>query len=100
MKIKKLLGMIAVDASAKDIGKIIDVDFDTETGKIEKIVISLKKSFLSNEKIEVDFDDVKSIGDYVLINTKIEISEDKSKDIDESEPIIETVDAEIVEDDD
>ncbi|MCQ2964896.1 MAG: PRC-barrel domain-containing protein [archaeon] len=98
MKIKQLLGMVAVDNNANDIGKIIDVDFDPSSGKIEKLTISLKKSFLSNEKVEVSFDDVKSIGDYVLLDTEIETKLDV-EDIDESEPVIQTVEAEIVEDD-
>ena len=96
MKIKELLGMVAVDNNAKDIGKIIDVDFNPATGKLEKLTISLKKSFLSNEKIEISFDDVRSIGDYVLLDKEIET---EVEDIDESEPVIQTVEAEIVKDD-
>ena len=98
MKIKELLGMVVVDNNANDIGKIIDVDFNPATGKLEKLTISLKKSFLSNEKLEVSFDDVRSIGDYVLLDTGIK-SEVESEDIGESEPVIQTVEAEIVKDD-
>ena len=97
MKIKELLGMVAVDNNANDIGKIIDVDFNPVTGKLEKLTISLKKSFLSNEKLEVSFDDVRSIGDYVLLDTEIE-TEVKAEEIDEEEPVIQTVEAEIVKD--
>lgn len=97
MKIKELLGMVAVDNNANDIGKIIDIDFNPSTGKLEKLTISLKKSFLSNEKVEISFDDVRSIGDYVLLDTEIKLEE--SEDIDESEPVIQTVEAEIVKDD-
>ena len=97
MKIKQLLGMVAVDNNANDIGKIIDVDFDPISGKLEKLTISLKKSFLSNEKVEISFDDVRSIGDYVLLDTEIE-TEVKAEEIDESEPVIQTVEAEIVKD--
>ena len=89
--------MVAVDNNANDIGKIIDVDFDPISGKLEKLTISLKKSFLSNEKVEISFDDVRSIGDYVLLDTEIK-SEVESTDIDESEPVIQTVEAEIVKD--
>ena len=98
MKIKQLLGMVAVDNNANDIGKISDVDFDPVSGKLEKLTISLKKSFLSNEKVEISFDDVRSIADYVLLDTGIK-SEVESEDIGESEPVIQTVEAEIVEDD-
>lgn len=95
MKIKELLGMVVVDNNANDIGKISDVDFDSVSGKLEKLTISLKKSFLSNEKVEISFDDVRSIGDYVLLDNEIK-SEVESEDIDESEPVIQTVEAEIV----
>ena len=89
--------LVVVDNNANDIGKIIDVDFNPVTGKLEKLTISLKKSFLSNEKLEVSFDDVRSIGDYVLLDTEIE-TEVKAEEIDEEEPVIQTVEAEIVKD--
>ena len=72
MKIKQLLGMMALDVNANEVGKIDDVEFDKEEGKITAITIILKKNFISSDKIEVDFEDVKSIGDYVLL--KIEIN--------------------------
>ena len=72
MKIKQLLGMLALDANANEIGKIIDADFDSETGAITQVVISLKKNFLSSNQMEVDFTDVKSIGDYVLLNIEVD----------------------------
>ncbi len=97
MKIKELLGMVAVDANANDIGKIIDVDFNPSTAKITNLTISLKKSFLSNEKFEVDFDDVKSIGDYVLLNTIVNNLNDSIENADSSEIVIETLDAEVVD---
>ena len=72
MKIKQLLGMMALDANANEVGKIDDVDFNPEEGVINNITIILKKNFISSDKIEVDFEDVKSIGDYVLLNKEID----------------------------
>ncbi len=72
MKIKQLLGMLALDANANEIGKIIDADFETDTGAITQVVISLKKNFISSNQLEVDFSDVKSIGDYVLLNIEVD----------------------------
>ena len=63
MKIKQLLGMMALDANANEVGKIDDAD--------TAITIVLKKNFISSNKIEIDFEDVKSIGDYVLLNKEI-----------------------------
>ena len=58
------------------------------------------KNFISSNKIEIDFEDVKSIGDYVLldkeINKEAAIEEaEKAKDAKEE---VEEVEAEIVED--
>ena len=71
MKIKQLLGMMALDANANEVGKIDDVEFDKEEGQITALTIVLKKNIISSNKIEVDFEDVKSIGDYVLLNKEI-----------------------------
>ena len=100
MKIKQLLGMMALDANANEVGKIDDAEFDPKEGKINAITIVLKKNFISSNKIEIDFEDVKSIGDYVLldkeINKEAAIEEaEKAKDAKEE---VEEVEAEIVED--
>ena len=71
MKIKQLLGMMALDANANEVGKIDDAEFDPVEGNITAITIVLKKNFISSDKIEVDFEDVKSIGDYVLLDKEI-----------------------------
>ena len=99
MKIKQLLGMMALDANANEVGKIDDAEFDPKEGKITAITIVLKKNFISSNKIEIDFEDVKSIGDYVLldkeINKEAAIEEaEKAKEAKEEEE----VEAEIVDD--
>ena len=40
-------------------------------GQITAMTIILKKNFISSDKIEIDFEDVKSIGDYVLLNKEV-----------------------------
>ena len=62
MKIKQLLGMKALDANANEVGKIDDAEFDPVEGQITAMTIILKKNFISSDKIEIDFEDVKSIG--------------------------------------
>ena len=100
MKIKQLLGMMALDANANEVGKIDDAEFDPVEGKINAITIVLKKNIISSNKIEVDFEDVKSIGDYVLLNKEINkeaaIEESKKAKEEEAE-VAEEVEAEIVE---
>ena len=41
MKIKQLLGMMALDANANEVGKIDDAEFDPKEGKINAITIFL-----------------------------------------------------------
>ena len=104
MKIKQLLGMMALDSNANEVGKIEDVEFDPQEGNIVSITIVLKKNIISSNKIEVDFADVKSIGDYVLldkeINKEAAIEEaKKAKEEAEAEAKeVEEVEAEIVDD--
>lgn len=71
MRIKKLLGMQVLDVDANDIGKIDDIEFSSETGDIEKIVVSLKKNILSHDEIMIHYGNIKSIGDYVLLKVNI-----------------------------
>ncbi|MCL2115754.1 MAG: PRC-barrel domain-containing protein [Methanobrevibacter sp.] len=71
MRIKKLLGMQVLDVDANNIGKIDDVEFVFETGEIKKIIVSLKKNILSNDEIIIHYDNIKSIGDYVLLKVNI-----------------------------
>lgn len=96
MKIKQLLGMMALDANANEVGKIDDAEFDPVEGNITAITIILKKNFISSDKIEIDFEDVKSIGDYVLLDKEInkEAAIEESK---KSKEEVEEVEAEIVD---
>ena len=67
MRIKKLLGMQVLDADANHIGKIDDIEFNSDTGEIEKMLVSLKKNIFSNDETVIPYDNIKSIGDYVLL---------------------------------
>lgn len=100
MKIKQLLGMMALDANANEVGKIDDAEFDPVEGKINAITIVLKKNFISSNKIEIDFEDVKSIGDYVLLDKEInkEAAIEEAEKAKEAKEEVEEVEAEIVDD--
>ena len=71
MKIKEFIGSTVLDKNANVVGKIENVDFDTETGKIETIELSLQKNLFSKDELEISFDDVATIGAYVILNTEI-----------------------------
>ena len=71
MKIKEFLGSTVLDKNANEVGKVDNVDFDTATGKIEKITLTLQKNIFSRDELEIDFDDVATIGAYIILNKEI-----------------------------
>ena len=71
MKIKEFLGCTVLDKNAYEVGKVDNIDFDPETGKIEKITLTLQKNIFSKDELEIDFDDVATIGAYVILNKEI-----------------------------
>jgi sporulation protein YlmC with PRC-barrel domain len=81
MRAKQFFGITVLDKNVNEVGKIEDVEIDTESGKVTTIIISLKKGILSNDSIEVDFDKIATIGDYILLSEVI------SKDDDEVEEV-------------
>ena len=91
MKIKEFLGCTVLDKNAYEVGKVDNVDFDTETGKIENITLTLQKNIFSKDELEISFDDVATIGAYVILNKEIPK---------EAEKEAETVEVEIEDEDD
>ena len=87
MKIKEFIGSTVLDKNAYEVGKIDNVDFDKETGKIETISLTLQKNLFSRDELEISFEDVATIGAYVILN----------KEIAQEEEVAEEVDAETVE---
>ena len=75
MRAKKFFGITVLDKKVKEVGKVDDVEIDTETGKVVSLIVSLKKGILSNDEIEVDFENIATIGDYILLDTEIETAE-------------------------
>ena len=63
--------MKVLDTDAKEVGKVVDADFDSESGQIQKLTISLKKNMISSDEVVVRYDNIKSIGDYVLLDVNI-----------------------------
>ena len=81
MKIREFLGSTVLDEKAYEVGKIDNVDFDTETGKIEKITLTLQKNIFSKDELEIDFDDVATIGAYVILNKVIPKQEEAEETV-------------------
>ena len=51
MKIKEFVGSTVLDKNANVVGKIDNVDFDTETGKIGTIILTLQKNLFSRDEL-------------------------------------------------
>ena len=86
MQIREFIGSTVLDKNANVVGKIENVDFDTETGKIETIILSLQKNLFSKDELEISFDDVATIGAYVILNTEI-AQEEEAEDEEEAETV-------------
>lgn len=76
MKIKEFIGSTVLDKNANVVGKVENVDFDTETGKIETITLTLQKNIFSRDELEISFEDIATIGAYIILNKEIEKEEE------------------------
>ena len=73
MKIKEFIGSTVLDKNANEVGRIDNVDFDKETGKIEAVTLTLQKNIFSRDELEISFEDIATIGAYVILNPKASI---------------------------
>ena len=48
MRAKQLFGITVLDKDVNEVGKIEDLEIDTETGNVTKIIISLPNGILIN----------------------------------------------------
>ena len=94
MQIKEFIGSTVLDKNENVVGKVDNVDFDTETGKIETIALTLQKNIFTRDELEINFDDIQTIGAYVILNKEIE--NEVEEEAEEAEA--ETVEIEIEED--
>ena len=79
MKIKQFIGSTVLDKNAYEVGKVDNLDFDTETGKIETITLTLQKNIFSKDELEINFEDIATIGAYVILNKEILKEEDEEE---------------------
>ena len=94
MQIKEFIGSTVLVKNANVVGRIDNVDFNTETGKIEKISLTLQKNIFSRDELEITFEDIQTIGAYVILNKEIE----KETEEEAVEEEAETVEVQIEED--
>ena len=93
MKIKEFLGSTVLDKNAYEVVKVSNVDFDVDTGKIENITLTLQKNIFSRDELEISFDDVATIGAYVILSK--EIPKEAEAEAEEAEEEAKTVEVTI-----
>ena len=85
MKIKEFLGSTVLDKNANEVGKVSNIDFDKETGKIGTVTLTLQNNIFSRDELEIDFDDIQTIGAYVILNK--EIPKEAEKEAEKAEAV-------------
>jgi len=69
IKASNLLGLQCYDITTGNIiGKVIDLNYNPKSGKIEDIQIKLAKKIEDKKKLIVNFNKVTTIGDIILID--------------------------------
>lgn len=81
MKIKEFIGSTVLDKNANEVGKVENVDFDTATGKIESVTLSLQKNIFTKDELEINFDDIETIGAYIILNKEITTESDEEETV-------------------
>ncbi|WP_407414403.1 PRC-barrel domain-containing protein [Methanobrevibacter sp.] len=87
MHAKQFFGITVLDKNVKAVGKVEDIDIDTETGDVTSLIISLNKGLFSNDAIEVEFENIDTIGDYILLDTEIVKEEEVEEEDEEPEKV-------------
>ena len=83
MRIKEFLGKPVLDKNAFEVGKVEDVDFDPESGAITGITLALHKNIFSKNVTGVLFEDVATIGEFIILNREIPKNDGKKDNKDE-----------------
>ena len=79
MKIKELLGTTVLDKNAFEVGKVEDADFDPEWGTITGLTIALHKNIFSKSAVGVLFEDIATIGQYIILSKEIPEKDEAEK---------------------
>lgn len=81
MNIKEVLGSKVLDKNAYEVGTVSDFDFDQKEGTIKSMVVSLKKGVFSKEELEVAFQDIETIGGYVILSKELPEAEETEEEV-------------------
>ena len=81
MNIKEVLGSKVLDKNAYEVGTVSDFDFDQKEGTIKSMVVSLTKGVFSKEELEVAFEDIETIGGYVILSKELPEAEETEEEV-------------------
>lgn len=81
MNIKEVLGSKVLDKNAYEVGTVSDFDFDQKEGTIKSMLVSLKKGVFSKEELEVAFEDIETIGGYVILSKELPEAEETEEEV-------------------
>ena len=83
MKCTEIIGKKVLDVNAYEIGKINDIELDFENSKITGVYLSSNELTLKKHLYEICPEDIKVVGDYVLLNVaqKEVIKEEEPKKV-------------------
>ena len=81
MNIKEVLGSKVLDKNAYEVRTVSDFDFDQKEGTIKSMVVSLKKGVFSKEELEVAFEDIETIGGYVILSKELPEAEETEEEV-------------------
>lgn len=71
MYTSELKGMAVLDKNAKAVGKVEDVQFSPDDGVISGVVVSLKKGIFSKDEVDVPYNEIAAIGDYIILKKEL-----------------------------
>lgn len=81
MNMKKVLGSKVLDKNAYEVGTVSDFEFDQKEGTINSMIVSLKKGVFSKEELEVPFEDIDTIGGYVILCNELPQPEEAEEEV-------------------
>ena len=97
MNIKDVLDSKVLDKNAYEVGTVSDFDFDQKEGTIKSMVVSLNKGLFTKEELEVPFEDIDTIGGYVLLADELPEPEPEAEEEAEEESEAKKVEVEDAE---
>ena len=81
MNIKEVLNSKVLDKNAYEVGTVTDFDIDQKEGTINSMIVSLKKGVFSKEELEVPFEDIETIGGYVILSKELPEAEETEEEV-------------------